>query len=88
MHSSKFQIIYTLFDRFKQFDNTYIRPCLIRDLKGAEPKILETFSKLTMRDAMDMMSRNPNNMNGNMPGNKFPEQSMAALIRSANLPGV
>lgn len=81
--------VYYLFykNRFKQFDNAYIRPCLIRDLKGAEPKILETFSKLTMRDAMDMMNRNPMmHMNGGAQMNKLNAESMAALIRN-NLPG-
>ncbi|CAG7716525.1 unnamed protein product [Allacma fusca] len=68
---------YHLRDKFKQFDNTYIRPCLIRDLKGAEPKILETFSKLTMRDAMDMMNRNPTGQSG-----KLHPDSVAAMLRS------
>ena len=63
--------------RFKHFDNTYIRPCLIRDLKGAEPKILETFSKLTMKDAMDMMNRNPTGAPG-----KINPDSVAAILRS------
>ena len=44
-------------DRFKRFDTKYIRPWLIRDNKGAEPKILETYSKLTMKEAMEYMRR-------------------------------
>ncbi|OXA61511.1 Sodium/hydrogen exchanger 5 [Folsomia candida] len=71
---------YNLRNKFKQFDNQYIRPCLIRDLKGAEPKILETFSKLAMRDAMDMMNRNPQQNNGFNP-NKLSPESIAQLIR-------
>ncbi|ODM98828.1 Sodium/hydrogen exchanger 5 [Orchesella cincta] len=77
--------------RFKQFDNAYIRPCLIRDLKGSEPKILETYSKLAMRDAMDMMNRNPGAQQNGLHMNKLNAESMAALIRAnysnGNLPG-
>jgi len=36
-------------DKFKQIDNRYIRPCLIREHKAHEPKILETYSKLAMK---------------------------------------
>lgn len=66
--------------RFKKFDNSYIRPCLIRDLKGAEPKILETYDRLTMKDAMEAMNKNPTASNLNL--NKLTSESMAALIRA------
>lgn len=69
---------YNVRDKFKRFDNRFIRPYLIRDLKvkvfimshmskitsllslihktkGAEPKILETYSKLAMKDAVRLM---------------------------------
>jgi solute carrier family 9 (sodium/hydrogen exchanger), member 3 len=89
---------YNVRDKFKRFDNRFIRPYLIRDLKvsvfwgvrsaggdtivnllrqGAEPKILETYSKLTMRDAMDFMRRNPSTI-GQMSGT----ESMSALFRN------
>ncbi|KAK3921707.1 Sodium/hydrogen exchanger 3 [Frankliniella fusca] len=64
-------------DRFKRFDNKFIRPYLLRDHKGAEPKILETFSKLTMKDAMELMKRNASNV-GNISGT----ESMSAIFRN------
>ena len=63
--------------RFKQIDNKYIRPCLIREHAAHEPKILETYSKLTMRDAMDFMRRNGSNLNGGTNS-----ESMAVLFRN------
>lgn len=45
--------------------------------QGAEPKILETYSKLTMKDAMDYMQRNPSTI-GSMSGT----ESMSALFRN------
>lgn len=45
--------------------------------QSAEPKILETYSKLTMKDAMDFMQRNPSTI-GPMTGT----ESMSALFRS------
>ncbi|XP_055710485.1 sodium/hydrogen exchanger 3 isoform X3 [Phlebotomus papatasi] len=68
---------YNVRDKFKRFDNRFIRPYLIRDLQGAEPKILETYSKLTMKDAMDFMRRNPSTL-GQMTGT----ESMSALFRN------
>lgn len=68
---------YTVRDKFKRFDNRFIRPYLIRDLQGAEPKIIETYSKLAMKDAMDFMRRNPSAV-GQMSGT----ESMSALFRN------
>ncbi|XP_037960841.1 uncharacterized protein LOC119689960 isoform X2 [Teleopsis dalmanni] len=68
---------YNVRDKFKRFDNRFIRPLLIRDLKGAEPKIIETYSKLTMRDAMEVMRRNPSTI-GQITGT----ESMSALFRN------
>uniref|UniRef100_A0A8W7MMX2 Sodium/hydrogen exchanger n=1 Tax=Anopheles arabiensis TaxID=7173 RepID=A0A8W7MMX2_ANOAR len=68
---------YNIRDKFKRFDNRFIRPLLIKNLQGPEPKILETYSKLTMRDAMDYMRRNPSTI-GQMSGT----ESMSALFRN------
>nr|CAH0113288.1 unnamed protein product [Daphnia galeata] len=46
-------------EKFKQLDYAYIRPYLIREKKHHEPKILETYSKLTMQDALEFARRNP-----------------------------
>nr|CAD7425301.1 unnamed protein product [Timema monikensis] len=64
-------------DKFKRFDNKFIRPLLIRDHQGAEPKILETYSKLAMKDAMDYMRRNASTI-GNISGT----ESMSAIFRN------
>ena len=57
-----FKSIFFLNHRFKHFEYTYIRPYLIRETSAAhghEPKILETYSKLTMKDAVQFVRRNP-----------------------------
>uniref|UniRef100_A0A1B6KGN5 Sodium/hydrogen exchanger n=1 Tax=Graphocephala atropunctata TaxID=36148 RepID=A0A1B6KGN5_9HEMI len=64
-------------DRFKRFDNQFIRPYLLRNHQGAEPKILETYSKLAMKDAMDYMRRNASTI-GNISGT----ESMSAIFRN------
>ena len=64
-------------DKFKQIDNKYIRPCLIREHKAHEPKILETYSKLAMKDAMDYMRRNGSTL-ASGPGS----ESMAVMFRN------
>lgn len=46
-------------------------------LQSAEPKILETYSKLTMKDAMDIMRRNPSTV-----GQLSNTESMSALFRN------
>lgn len=44
--------------------------------QGAEPKIIETYSKLAMKDAMEVMRRNPSTI-GQMSGT----ESMSVLFR-------
>ncbi|VEN49646.1 unnamed protein product [Callosobruchus maculatus] len=68
---------YHIRDRFKRFDNRFIRPYLLRNHQGAEPKILETYSKLAMRDAMEYMRRNASTI-GNISGT----ESMSAIFRN------
>ncbi|XP_031624319.1 sodium/hydrogen exchanger 3 isoform X14 [Contarinia nasturtii] len=68
---------YHVRDKFKRFDNKFIRPLILKHVQSAEPKILETYSKLTMKDAMDFMNRNPSTI-GQMSGT----ESMSALFRS------
>lgn len=48
----------TLRERYRRFDTKYIRPHIIRDGQGKEPKIMETFSKLKMNDAKEFIKRN------------------------------
>ncbi|KAJ8666570.1 hypothetical protein QAD02_008232 [Eretmocerus hayati] len=69
-------------DKFKRFDNTYIRPHLVRNYCGAEPKILETYSKLTMRDAMDYIRRNATTI-GNISG----LDSTSTIFKTASVSG-
>ncbi|XP_047515794.1 sodium/hydrogen exchanger 3 isoform X8 [Pieris napi] len=72
-------------DKFKRFDNRFIRPFLLRNYQGAEPKILETYSKLAMRDAIEYMQRNASTI-GNISG----AESMSAIFKNytnANLNG-
>lgn len=68
---------YHVRDKFKRFDNKFIRPYLLRNYQGAEPKILETYSKLTMKDAMEYMRRNASTV-GNISGT----ESMSAIFKN------
>ncbi|XP_066250876.1 Na(+)/H(+) exchanger protein 2 isoform X6 [Euwallacea similis] len=68
---------YHIRDRFKRFDNKFIRPYLLRNHQGAEPKILETYSKLAMRDAMEYMRRNASTI-----GNISNTESMSAIFKN------
>ncbi|XP_066602998.1 probable Na(+)/H(+) antiporter nhx-9 isoform X5 [Prorops nasuta] len=68
---------YHLRDKFKRFDNKFIRPYLVRDHYGAEPKILETYSKLAMKDALEYIRRNASTI-GNISGT----ESMSAIFRN------
>ncbi|XP_034942039.1 sodium/hydrogen exchanger 3 isoform X2 [Chelonus insularis] len=68
---------YHLRDKFKRFDNKFIRPYLVRNHCGAEPKILETYSKLAMKDALDYIRRNASTI-GNISGT----ESMSAIFRN------
>ncbi|XP_015175172.1 PREDICTED: sodium/hydrogen exchanger 3 isoform X4 [Polistes dominula] len=68
---------YHVRDKFKRFDNKFIRPYLLRNHYGAEPKILETYSKLAMKDAMDYIRRNASTI-GNISGT----ESMSAIFRN------
>ncbi|KAG6444747.1 hypothetical protein O3G_MSEX003560 [Manduca sexta] len=64
-------------DKFKRFDNRFIRPFLLRNYQGAEPKILETYSKLAMKDAIEYMQRNASTI-GNISG----AESMSAIFKN------
>ncbi|XP_065215185.1 sodium/hydrogen exchanger 3 isoform X2 [Planococcus citri] len=64
-------------DRFKRFDNKFIRPHLLKNHQGAEPKILETYSKLAMKDALDFMRRNASTL-----GNISNTESVSAIFRN------
>jgi hypothetical protein len=72
LHFEKF---YLFLHRFKQIDNKFIRPLLIREKKAYEPKILETYSRLAKKDAMEQMERVGSTLSA------YP-RSMSALFRN------
>ncbi|GIY73568.1 hypothetical protein CEXT_62611 [Caerostris extrusa] len=51
---------YHLRDKFKYYNNKYLRPYLTREHANAEPKIFETYSKLNVADAMNLVKSNSN----------------------------
>ncbi|XP_076321364.1 Na(+)/H(+) exchanger protein 2-like isoform X1 [Tachypleus tridentatus] len=51
---------YHLRDKFKHYNNKYVRPFLTRDHHVREPKIFETYSKLNIADAMNLVQKNGN----------------------------
>lgn len=46
-------------DIYKRLDDKYIKPCLLREIRSKDPKIIETFENLNERDALEFVKRNP-----------------------------
>ncbi|XP_076336569.1 putative Na(+)/H(+) antiporter nhx-9 isoform X2 [Tachypleus tridentatus] len=63
-------------DKFKYHNNKFIRPLLTRNHQVREPKIFETYSKLNLVDAINLVSQN-----ASVRG-KDPSISLASLIRT------
>ena len=80
-HLNTYKLVFC-FHRFKQWDYAYIRPLLIRDKSAQhEPKILQTYSKLTLKDAINFAQCNPSSwLDGQGRGNSKP-----ASVSSADL---
>lgn len=70
-------LLFFIFSPSSAAHSLYPSHCLLQLQQSAEPKILETYSKLTMKDAMDFMQRNPSTI-GQMSGT----ESMSALFRN------
>ncbi|GAB6026220.1 Sodium hydrogen exchanger [Chamberlinius hualienensis] len=66
-------------DKFKYYDNHYIRKWLVREHRAKEPKILETFSKLNVKDAKEFMTQNGQYINATSMAT---DVSLAAIFRS------
>ncbi|XP_042143207.1 sodium/hydrogen exchanger 3 [Ixodes scapularis] len=49
---------YKIRDKFKYYNNRFLRPMLLKDHSIREPKIIETYSKLNLADAMSLMKNN------------------------------
>lgn len=49
---------YKIRDKFKYYNNRFLRPMLLKDHSIREPKIIETYSKLNLADAMNFMKAN------------------------------
>ena len=77
-------ILFLFTFRFKQFNNKYIRPCLIRDHAGHEPKILETYAKLAMKDAIELVRRKSSTTSP-MATEVLPTATMYAFTRTIYL---
>ncbi|XP_042905421.1 Na(+)/H(+) exchanger protein 2 [Parasteatoda tepidariorum] len=62
-------------DRFKYFNNKYLRPYLTNHSNVNEPKIFQTHSRLNLMDAMNIVN------NGSKP-NFQPELSLSGVLRN------
>lgn len=71
---------YHLRDKFKYYNNKFLRPVLTREHANAEPKIFETYSKLNVADAMNLVKQNSNLLPG-VAGNDL-GVSLSSLFRS------
>ncbi|XP_064466459.1 sodium/hydrogen exchanger 3-like [Ornithodoros turicata] len=49
---------YKIRDKFKYYNNRFLRPMLLKDHSIREPKIIETYSKLNLADVMNFMKTN------------------------------
>ncbi|XP_022657310.1 sodium/hydrogen exchanger 3-like isoform X4 [Varroa destructor] len=72
---------YKLRDKFKHFNNRWIRPILLNDDRVREPKILETCSKLTMADAVNIVKKN-NSMLNTLAMSKENGMSLSSIVRT------
>lgn len=51
-------------DMYKRLDEKYIKPCILREKKLKDHKIMETFVSLTEKDAIDFVRKNPSKFAG------------------------
>ncbi|KAL1428904.1 hypothetical protein MTO96_016656 [Rhipicephalus appendiculatus] len=70
---------YKIRDKFKYYNNRFLRPMLLKDHSIREPKIIETYSKLNLADAMNLLKNN-NSLVPVMNGENG--VSLASLFRS------
>lgn len=70
---------YKIRDKFKYYNNHFLRPMLLKDHSIREPKIIETYSKLNLADAMNLLKNN-NSLVPVMNGENG--VSLASLFRS------
>ncbi|KFM62765.1 Sodium/hydrogen exchanger 3, partial [Stegodyphus mimosarum] len=71
---------YHLRDKFKYYNNKYLRPVLTREHANAEPKIFETYSKLNVADAMNLVKQNSSLLPG--PNGNDLGVSLSSLFRT------
>ena len=69
---------------YKHIDAKYIKPCLLRENKFKDPKIIETFETLTNRDALEFVKRNPTQFSG-LGGSKTMAELAVMGSSSANI---
>ncbi|XP_028968766.1 Na(+)/H(+) exchanger beta [Galendromus occidentalis] len=72
---------YKIRDKFKRFNNRWIRPILLNDHRAREPKILETCSKLTMADALNIAKKN-NSVINTFALSKENGMSLSSIVRT------
>lgn len=71
---------YHLRDKFKYYNNKYLRPVLTRNQASAEPKIFETYSRLNLADAMNLVKQNGSLVP--VIGNENSGMSLSSLFRT------
>ena len=69
-------------DRYKYFDNKYIKPCLLRENHVKDPKIIETYQNITTNEIEEMMRRNPQSIS-DMKTNLKESKSISTIFNSS-----
>lgn len=69
-------------DRYKYFDNKYIKPCLLRENHVKDPKIIETYQNITTQEIEEMMRRNPQSIS-DMKTNLKESKSISTIFNSS-----
>lgn len=69
-------------DRYKYFDNKYIKPCLLRENHVKDPKIIETYQNITTNEIEEMMRRNPQSIT-DMKTNLKESKSISTIFNSS-----
>jgi len=69
-------------DMYRQIDIKYIKPCLLRENKIRDPKIIETYETITNNEMVEYIKRNPSNFHIKSEWNST--QSVSQLFQKQN----
>jgi len=67
-------------DMYRQLDIKYIKPCLLRENKVRDPKIIETYETITNNEMVEYIKKNPSSFH--IKGNLTSTKSVSQLFQN------